>query len=118
MLNAVPEKYIPVIEGCLCMIETEMDRLYWNKNHKEPDSPFSNTGARYENNTFSVHAYDWNETNEDNFVYNNPDGELKVCWYKYLGRGMNATFTGKELTLDFLADMVNQCIKSLRSDIK
>ena len=43
------------------IIKNELDRLYWNKNQKEMDSPFENTGETYKNKTFKVCAYKWNE---------------------------------------------------------
>ena len=111
----IEEKYIPVIEACLGKINDEMCRLYWNKYQTEYYSPFFNTGNSYRNDTFQVRAYYWG-SNENmitwpNFSYK----DMEVHWYKHFGRGMTVKKNG-ELTLDFLAEMVEDCIASLRRD--
>ena len=112
----IPEKYIPAIEASLDLIRKEMDRLYWNKYQKEMVSPFDNTGEKYINDTFVVRAYDWGEDGNSypNFQYK----RLDVFWYKYSCRGLEAWFSGdfSEFTIDFLVDMLNDCLLSLRKD--
>ena len=101
---------INIIVSVLRSIEREMERLYWNKYQKELNSPFNNTGEIYENKTFKVRAYDWNNDNiEPNFEYKG----LKVWWYKHLGRGDYAEIN-TELSLKYLSNMLDDCIKSLK----
>lgn len=111
----VDDKYIPVIKACLDKIDEEMHRLYWNEYQAEYDSPFLNTGNTYTNDTFQVRSYYWgndeNIMSWPNFRYK----DLEVRWYKHSNRGLTAT-KNSELTLDFLADMINDCIESLRRD--
>ena len=66
-------KYTKLIVGALDLIREELDRLYWNKYHKEMNSPFDNSGETYSNDTFTVKAYDWVNNNDDspNFNYKN-----------------------------------------------
>lgn len=48
-------------------------------------SPFENSGERFDNERFSVHAYSWGDEDQPwNFKWR----DLEVSWYKYLGRGM------------------------------
>lgn len=105
--------YILLIESCLRKLKAEYERLYWNKNQSEPDSPFDNTGAVYSNDTFSVKAYDWSEKGnaDPNFEYEG----LKVWWYKYCTRGL--TYKGI-VTADFLQKMLKDCIESMRKDFE
>lgn len=103
-------KEINLIVAVLREIEREMERLYWNKHQKELNSPFSNTSEKYENKTFKVKAYDWNDDNiEPNFEYKG----LRVWWYKHLGRADFAELDD-ELSLDYLCNMLDDCIKSLK----
>lgn len=111
----IESKYIPILQACLDKINAEMCRLYWNEYQDEYQSPFLNTGNNYENDTFAVRAYYWGDIENlmklPNFKYK----DLIVRWYKHSKRCTEAT-KDTELTLDFLADMVNDCITSLRKD--
>ena len=60
-MQKINPKYEKLILGSLMIIKNELDRLYCNKNQKEMDSPFENTGETYKNKTFKVCAYKWNE---------------------------------------------------------
>ena len=114
-MQKINQKYEKLILGSLIIIKNELDRLYWNKNQKEMDSPFENTGKTYENKTFKVCAYKWNENNDEpNFNYKN---KFFVYWYKYCGRGMLVEVADDvKFDINFLADMVNECLKVLNDD--
>ena len=75
---------------------------------KKQINPTENTAHRYENDTFEMFAYDWNEDNDQQYNFRWKDFE--VSWYKYLGRGMsmNREISEKEIT-----QMINECIKSI-----
>lgn len=111
----IDEKYMSVIGACLNKISNEMCRLFWNENQKEYDSPFLNTGNYYKNDTFEVRAYYWGDDEKlialPNFKYK----DFEVRWYKHSDRCTIAS-KNSELTLDFLADMMKDCIFSLRRD--
>lgn len=99
------------ITALLKDINRELCRIMWNMYQKEYDSPFENSGnvKGFSNDVFEVHAFDWNEDHNQkfNFRYKN----IKISWYKYLGRGVtiNCKITEKEAV-----NMYNDCIKSLR----
>ena len=111
----IDEKYVYVIQGCLNKIDDEMCRLFWNENQMEYDSPFLNTGNIYRNDTFEVRSYYWGDDENlmrlPNFKYK----DFEVRWYKHSNRCTTAS-KDSELTLDFLAEMVEDCISSLRRD--
>jgi hypothetical protein len=96
-------------------IKSELNRCYWNKNQKEMRSPFDNTGESYSNDTFVVNAYYWGDderlSDRPNFRYK----DLKVYWYKYLGRATVATIEGS-FTLSFLKYMLVDCKDAIRRD--
>lgn len=106
---------VQILEAILSKIRNELDRCYWNKNQKEMRSPFDNTGTSYKNDTFSVNAYYWGDddalADRPNFVYK----DLKVYWYKYLGRCTAATME-KPLSIDYLKHMLNNCMEAIRRD--
>lgn len=110
-------KYTAVVIACLDQIRKEMDRLYWNRYQIEMDSPFENTGNTYRNDVFQVKAYYWGNNGEmikgPNFSYRG----LEVRWYKHLHRD-SYILCDKEITLDFLAEMIDECINSMREDFK
>lgn len=102
---AAPE----ILEAVFGRIDDELSRVMWNVNQEEYASPFSNSGNRFECDTFKVHAYDWGSDDQPwNFAWR----DLRVSWYKYMGRGMSANM---EVSPD-LADMLYQAkIESART---
>ena len=101
-----------LLTAALEAIRKRLGTYYWNQNQKQIDDPFGNTGAKWENGTFSAAAYDWSEegNTEPNFQYE----DLKVWWYKYLGRGMAWELEdGRELTPDDISCMLYECLLSL-----
>lgn len=106
-----------LLRAVLNELESQMSRLYWNKNQKEMDSPFQNTGTEYSNDTFSVRAYNW-DTDDDylpNFVYK----DLKIWWYKHSNRGVEWLYKDERngiIPSEFLAQLLDDCIISLQID--
>ena len=101
-----------IITAILEYIEDELSRMYWNKNQKDIESPFRNTGNEYRNDTFSVRAYSWMDDDDaPNFEYRG----FKVWWYKRVGRGM-VWECDRVITLEYLDRMLADCIKSMEKD--
>lgn len=94
-------------------IDNQLLRIMWNKNQKEYESPFGNTGNKFFNKVFQVQAYEWNEDIEQQFNFKYKD--IEISWYKYLGRD---TTINKEITPEEAVDMFNDCIDSLKEDFK
>lgn len=76
-------------------------------------NPFSNSGSKYKNDVFEVEAYSWDEEYEQpyNFKYK----DIKISWYKYLGRD---TTVNKEISYEECQEMENNCLKSIEKDLK
>ena len=102
-----------VIVAILEAIDKELKRCYWNKNQTHMDSPFDNSGSKYECKAFSARAYDWVNDNGDNFVY--PKDNLHVEWYKHCGRGIYVEVPD-DWTMERLPDMLADCIAAIRED--
>ena len=119
-LEFTEDKNALLLESCLMKIEAELARLYWNKNQRQIDSPFQNTGESYANGSFEVRAYEWGvpELDEEepadtaNFRYK----DLRVSWYKSLGRGMRVEVPKENWSVEFLATMVEECVDAMRKD--
>ena len=88
-------------------------RMIAVKHGDERDWP-EKYGAEFENEYFKMHPFCWcekedciycGEAYEPNFIHK-PSG-LKIWWYKYIGRSMEANM---EITIDFL--------KSIEEDAK
>lgn len=71
--------------------------------------PFSNTGEQFETDIFWVKAYDWNkEGDQVNFAWR----DIKISWYKHLGRGMQVSCP-YPVTPDLICEMLNECLRSI-----
>ena len=75
------------------------------------DNPFSNTGARYNGKVVKIHAYSWND--EENQEFNFAWRDVRVSWYKYLGRG---TTINRDMEDDEIIEMLRECINELLSN--
>ena len=95
------------VDAALEAIRSEVGRVEWNIRQEEFD-PFGNTGADYKNDTFEVHAYSWNEEEEQ--PYNFKWKDLEISWYKYLGRGMSMN---RETNPNEIAEMLDECLKEM-----
>lgn len=115
-----------LVKAVLCRIEDELIRHYWNKNQREMDSPFKNTGAIYSNDFFTVRAYNWNDENDwdnENIRPNKPNFDsklLKCWWYKHSLRGLeyelNFDDSNTEDHLCQLCKFLYDCLDSIERD--
>ena len=111
-----------LIEALLDKINNEMARLYWNNNQEEINSPFSNTGECYQNDTFTVRAYYWGDDEDimrlPNFEYKN----FKCWWYKHSNRGLYWEYdniqNNHNIPITFISLMLDECCESLQQDFK
>lgn len=111
--------YMELVKAIFDAIDAEYRRLFWNKNQKEAESPFLNTGASYRNLIFSVSAYNWNDGELDddsdiNFCYRD---DFCASWYKHSNRGLR--FWRKDsspITAEYLNEMLKDCLTALKRD--
>lgn len=97
-----------LLEAALHHIETELERVMWNTHQEEYSSPFSNTGNRFECETFKVHSYSWSDDEQPwNFIWK----DVQVSWYKWCGRGLSVN---QELKPDRIAEMLDDCLTAVR----
>ena len=98
-------------------IQRQLDRIMWNIYQKEYDNPFENTANTFELGNFKIQAFNWNDdvSQEYNFIYkvdktkaNMPD--LKISWYKYLGRD---TTINQEIDENVMVSIYDDIIKQL-----
>lgn len=76
-----------LMDAAINLLADELNRVLGNVTQRHPiDSPFSNTGARFDTDGLSVHAYSWSD---DDQPWNLKCGEVEVSWYKWSGRGMS-----------------------------
>lgn len=99
-----------LIIAILDRIDSELQRYYWNKNHKEMNSPFLNTGEEYSNSVFTVRAYNW----DDNIKPNFQSATLKCWWYKHSHRGL--TYELDTDSIENLAAFLNDCLDAIKKD--
>lgn len=71
-------------------------------------SPFQNTGARFDCETFSAHAYSWDDSQEQEWNFRWRD--LRVSWYKHYRRG---TSVNRDLTTAEVFEMLWECVEAV-----
>lgn len=79
----------------------------WDVFKGEPN-PFCNSGHRHDGEHIRIHAYSWNDEEEQEF--NLAWSDLRVSWYKYFGRGMSCNREPSEADIrqmvrDFIAEV-------------
>jgi hypothetical protein len=100
----VPEIMIAALRA----IGEEYDRVYWNVKHKRCLGPFGNHGSRLNTPTFQVHSYSWGDDDQPfNFAWR----DLRISWYKWLGRGTSANM---EITPEMASQCLDECLAAVR----
>lgn len=94
---------------CKFLYENGFDsRGYVNDNN-----PFMEGYVSYENDTFLIRPYIWDDENPEaelpNFVYK-PEN-IEICWYKYPFRN---SFINVDITLEKLKEILEACAKSMK----
>lgn len=101
-------------------IRKELDRYYWNKNQKEMDSPFDNSGTKYSNDYLTIRAYYWGDE-EDQVALPNFEAEhIQFRWYKHSNRDFHVYVEeGYESEIyNMLADVLTKSIDSIKKDFE
>lgn len=103
----VPEIFV----AALGAIRDEYDLVYWNEHQRPCPSPFGNNGPEenLKTDVFEVCAYDWGDEDQP---YNFAWRDLRVSWYKYMGRGMSANI---HISPEMAAECLTDCLASLRA---
>ena len=68
-----------------------------------------NPDHSFENDTFAVRAYDWNEENNDWHFWHKPSG-FKLSWYKY---PLRSPMSNKEITHEQFYAILHDCMNSV-----
>lgn len=102
---AVPD----VMERALEDIRDSLDRVMDDERKGTYYNPFGNTGARFKCPVFQVEAFSWADDDQPfNFAWR----DLRISWYKYLGRSMSANV---EITDELAEKCRTECITALYS---
>lgn len=99
------------VEALLESIESELGRIMWNINQEEYNSPFRNTGNKFDDlEEFQVYAYYWGDDEKEIERPNFKCGDIEIHWYKHLGRGCTIN---KPITPETAIKMYNTCMEAL-----
>ena len=83
----------------------------WDTLTDTNDNPFSNTGNRYDGAKFKAHAYSWSDDEQEfNFSW----CDVRISWYKYLGRG---TTINRKMSKQELKKMLIECSTELFNNL-
>lgn len=113
MLFGQPSKefYCPeILDAALEFIRHDLQRILWNL-RQEASDPFSNSGASFRCDIFTVFAYSWNDQVPQPWNFKHQPTGLEVSWYKYCGRGMSIN---RETSPDEIASVLRSCLQALR----
>lgn len=95
-------------EAALSMLGYEIWRVEHNRGNGD-NNPMSNSGARFDCEAFSAHAYSWDDEEEQPWNFRWRD--VRISWYKYCGRGMSANMV---LSPDQASEMLIECLRATR----
>lgn len=106
------------VEATLVFLREEIERFFHNKFGSKlgPSiNPFDNSGFRAGSPVFSIHAYSWNEEENQQWNFRYHKIGFEVSWYKYLGRGMSCNF---EISSEECSKMLDDCLSYIRTQEK
>lgn len=83
-----------LFDAAITLLAEELERVLGNVTQDRVSNPFHNSGARFDTEGLSVHAYSWGD---DEQPWNLKCGDVEVSWYKWAGRGMSVN---KRMTPD------------------
>lgn len=96
-----------LVEAVLTLLSYRLSTAMWNVTQKDNMSPFQNSGEEFETRAFHVQAYSWGDDEQPyNFKWRN----IKISWYKYMGRGMSSNV---EITSHMADEMLKDCLASI-----
>jgi hypothetical protein len=101
------------IYGCPAFIVHVLEVISntWEQFHRDEPNPFSNSGYRYNGVKFSVHAYSWNE--EENQEWNFKWRDVRISWYKWCGRG---TTMNRRIRQEEAHEMLIECMAEIKAN--
>jgi hypothetical protein len=93
--------------AALRQIANEYDRVMHNLGRGDEGNPFDNSGARFDCDEFSAHAYSWGD---DDHPWNFKWKDLEISWYKWSGRGTSSNIP---VTPQLASDFLEACMSAL-----
>lgn len=97
-----------ILDAALVFIRDRLDTILWNNLQRRAESPFGNTGSKFETDGLFIEAYSWGDEEQP---YNFKCGDIEVSWYKYLGRGMSVN---RAVTSDDVSAMLERALEILK----
>lgn len=95
---------------CKYKFEREVNQVLWNSIFV--DDRFGRED--FENNTFKIKPYSWNEENDNDYhFYHKPSG-LKIYWYKY---PLRSPMSNMEITHEQFLTVLRDCFNSLETGV-
>ena len=101
--------------SCKYPMERNVNQILWYSIFTEDgEYSYGRNGHNFENETFKVRSYDWNEENNDYHFHHKPSG-LKIYWYKYPLRDPMSNM--ENLTHEQFLEVLRDCWNSLQTGI-
>lgn len=97
-----------LLDAAVERIAREWERVIWNRLQREVARPFSNSGTRFDTDGLSIHAYSWDDSEEQ--PWNLKCGDVELSWYKNSWRGLSSN---KQMSNDDIADFLDAALAAL-----
>lgn len=98
---------------CKYQFEREVNEILWYSIFGGEHS-YGRDGNNFENNTFEIKSYNWNdEDNNDYHFWHKPSG-LKISWYKY---PLRSPMSNMEITHEQFLTILRDCFNSLKTGV-
>ena len=98
---------------CKYHIEREVNQVLWFSVF-DGEHSYGRDGNDFENNTFKIKSYDWNDDdNNDYHFWHKPSG-LKIYWYKY---PLRSPMSNMEITHEQFLSVLRDCFNSLKTGV-
>lgn len=112
----LPYPVHPLLEAALRSIASEIERVEWNRRQEEFHSPMSGFGSEdWACEEFVARPHCWCDgTREDHAEGCPPNFEwrdLRIAWYKHVGRGLSAN---RNVPPDEMAELLVRCLEAVR----
>lgn len=98
---------------CKYQLEREVNQVLWDSIF-DGQYDYGRYGDDFENDTFQIRSYCWNEEYDNDYhFYHKPSG-LKIYWYKY---PLRSPMSNMEITHEQFLSILRDCFNSMNTGV-
>lgn len=96
---------------CEYEFESQVNKILWYSIFDE-EYPYGRDGNNFENDTFKVKSYNWDDEDDNDYHFWHKPSGLKIYWYKY---PLRSPMSNMEITHEQFLDVLRDCFNSLKT---